>query len=486
MRDLETTRKIVTLGVKCFLPLLMIFIMAADYLSAVPADDIRLQPPEKIRFPALKFHLPRGERLVMENGIIIYFLEDHELPLIHIRALVKTGTIYDPEGQEGVAELTANVMRTGGTRDIKSDEIDERLDFVAAMAAVSMTRDSGHIDFTMLNKDLDEGLGILSQMILHPAFEQKKFDLAVELKKEDLRRMKDKPVRFAFREFNRLIYQDSAWGRFASLKSLAGIERSDLIEFHRRFFQPDNMIFAVSGDITKTRLLDKFRQYFGIWKKDGVLVKMPKPPQKIKPGVYCLPKDIPQSVIISGQFAPCKTSPDYFATTVLDFITGSGGFSSRIMGAVRNREGLAYSAGSYYRARRDFGILGAYALTKTVSTMKTLELIKSVLDDIRRGSMSEKELTWAKESINNGFIFSFTTPDKILWQQIHLEYENLPADFLVHYRSRIASVELADLSRIAAGYLDPEKSVILILGDSKNFDRPARAGEKPVLITLPE
>ena len=115
---------------------------------------------------------------------------------------------------------------------------------------------------------------------------------------------------------------------FPSYKSLANIERDDLIKFHDRFFLPGNIIFAVSGDITKEEAVKKFNRYFGDWKADNIPTAVLPPPQKPDAGVYFINKEITQSTIISGQFAPSKNDPDFYAFTVLDFIIGSGGFPS--------------------------------------------------------------------------------------------------------------------------------------------------------------
>jgi zinc protease len=379
--------------------------------------------------------------------------------------------------------LTAYVMRTGGTAKLASAEIDSRFDFLAASAAISMSLESAQVGFSILSKDLDRGLDLLSQIIIQPAFEQKKLELAKELKKEDLRRLKDDPQRLAFREFNRLIYRGDPRGRFPSPKSLGNIERDDLVQFHRCFFQPNNIMFAVTGDITKEQAIDKIRHYFGDWKAQSSPIQTALPPQKSNAGLYYVNKEIPQSTIISGQFAVSKTDPDFYTFSVLDFIAGSGGFPSRIFSAVRNNEGLAYSAGSFYRARPMYGVFATYAFTKTSTTLKTYSLINSVLDNIKSNTITGKELTWAKTSINNGFIFSFTSAEKIANQQMNIEYEKLPTDYLANYRQRIESVTLKDVNRVATKYLDKEKTVVLILGDSKHFDEPSTKTGQPILIT---
>jgi predicted Zn-dependent peptidase len=451
------------------------------FAAAAPADS-PLPSPDKIKYPPLHFNLPQAQRIVLENGIVLYILEDHELPLISVNALIKTGSMYDPEGKEGVAELTTYLMRTGGTAKLSSTDIDDRFDFLAASPSISVSMESASIDFSFLAKDLDQSLDLLAQILIQPAFERNKFNLARELKNENLRRLKDEPQRLAFREFNRLVYRNNLRGRFASIKSLSNIERNDLIKFHQQFFSPDKIMFAVTGDITKEIAINKINQYFGKWKTNGSATKIPNLPQNTIGGLYYINKEIPQSTIICGELSVSKNNPDFYAFTILDFIIGSGGFPSLIFSAVRNNEGLAYSAGSFYRAKPDYGIFGAYAFTKTESTFKTLNLINTVLEKAKSNTITDKEINWAKKSINNGFIFSFLEPRQIALQQMKLEYDQLPDDYLVSYRDKIENVTAEDVSRVAAKYLDENNRIFLILGDTKGFGTPLNNFGKPVII----
>ena len=200
--------------------LLTVFIITGGALPAA-ASNFQLPSPDKIHYAPLRFNLPQTQRVVLENGIVLYILENHELPLININALVKTGTMYDPEGKAGVAELTAYVMRTGGTAKLNSTEIDNQLDFMAASASIAMSMESAQVNFSILNENLDQGLDLLAQILIEPAFEQDKFELARQLKNEELRRLKDDPQSLAFREFNRLIYRQRS-ARTFFLVQIAG------------------------------------------------------------------------------------------------------------------------------------------------------------------------------------------------------------------------------------------------------------------------
>ena len=295
-----------------FIALLLTGWFSAETASAV----LPLPSPDKIKYQPLHFNLPQAQRIVLENGIVLYILEDHELPLISVSALVKTGSMYDPEGKEGVAELTASVMRTGGTAKLSSTEIDARFDFLAASPSISMAMESASIDFSFLTKDIDQSFDLLAQILIQPAFEENRFILARELVNEGLRRFKDEPQRLAFREFNRLIYRNNPRGRFASVKSLSNIERDDLIMFHQQFFSPDKIMFAVTGDITKELAINKINQYFGKWKTTGQASKTPDLPQKTIGGLYYINKEIPQSTIICGELSVSKNTVSYTHLTL--------------------------------------------------------------------------------------------------------------------------------------------------------------------------
>jgi predicted Zn-dependent peptidase len=473
-------KKVINISLK----ILVIFICSLIMVSPSASANSNPPDPYKLKYSPLKFSLPVAQRIVLENGIILYILEDNELPLIKINALIRTGTMYDPLGKEGLAELTSYVMKTGGTKKLASDKIDNEFDFLAASPSINVSLDSAQIDVSFLSKDTDKILDLLSQILVTPAFEQEKFNLAKGLKIEELRRLKDDPQRLAFREFNRLIYRNNPRGSLASQKSLKNIERDDLIKFHKHFFQPQNIMIAITGNISKQEAIKKINQYLAAWSSTENIDQIPAPPAMTNPGIYFIDKEISQSTIISGRYAPSKLDPDFYSFTLADFIVGSGGFPSRIFSAVRNNEGLAYSAGSFYRARPDYGIFATYAFTKTQSTLKTISLINSVLGTVRSKSFTDEEINWAKKSINNGFIFSFVSSQQIAFQQMKMDYDHLPSDYLSAYRNKIENVTLSQLNNVVIKYLDYQNNVVLILGDFKKFGEALTTlSNKPIQIT---
>jgi len=423
----------------------------------------------------------------LENGIVVYYLEDNQLALININVLINTGSMYDPARKEGVAELTLYLMKIGGTKKLSSDDVDQKFDFLAASPSVSTGIDSAQVSLSILDKDIDQSLDLLAQIMIEPTFEQNKIDLAKGLKLEELRRLKDDPQKLAFRQFNRLIYGTNPRSKIVTIKSVNNIKRNDLLEFHKNFFQPHNTMFAVTGNISKKDAISKIKRYFGNWNSEGSFLRIPVPPKISPTGLFYINKEISQSTLILGLMAPGKKDPDYYAFTILDFIIGSGGFSSRIFDAVRNNEGLAYSAGSFYRARPDHGIFTAYAFTKTETTFKTFSLINSILSNTQSTNMiTANETNWAKKSIKNSFVFSFTSPEQIAWQQMKIDFDGLPNDFLATYLHKIEDVKIGDINKTALRYLYDKNRIVLILGNVNKFDSPqipSTGTEHPIFLT---
>jgi zinc protease len=438
---------------------------------AAEQRHLPLPKPDDLKYHPIHFAPPRVERVLLDNGIILYVFEDSELPLLNISAVIRTGSNYDPVGKEGLAELTGAVMRTGGTDALSGNAVDEALDFFAGSLHISMNRDSGLINLSILKKDLDAGLNIFSQIITKPAFEENKLKLATDLKIEELRRIADDPKKLAFREFKRVLFQNNPAGRFPSTSSVKNIKRDDLIEFHRRFFYPENIIISVTGDISKEEAIAKIKQYLGSWNASRKNYVIPSIPVKQKGHIYFLYKNTPQSIIICANFAPGKKEPDAYPFEVLDFIVGSGGFKSRIFQEIRNSRGLAYSTGSFYTKRSEYGVFGAYAITESDSTAKVLSLLRSIVEDARIKSVDKKELEWATKSINNNFIFSFQSADQIARQQLMIEYDKLPPDYLATYRDKIAKVQPEELKRVAMEYLSPDETVTFILGNESAYNQ---------------
>lgn len=448
---------------------LCILLLAAPVTAA---ERPRASHPDRLTYKPLRFNPPQAQRHTLNNGMIVYVIEDHELPLVNISAIFGTGSVHDPPGKAGLSELTHRVMRTGGTSSLSGDALDDLLAFHGISCGFSAEMDMGSAHMSVLKRDLELGLDIFSGILRTPRFAEDKLQLAKDLTMEGLRSIQDNPPGYAFREFRKLLYRDNPRGNLYTTQSVRGLQRSDLIGFHQRFFHPQTVMLAITGDVTTAEAIRLAGRYLGDWQAPGRPKTTPAPAGRKNGTIHYLHKEIPQSVIVSGHLAPSKRDQDFYAFTVLDFILGSGGFRSRIFQEVRSNRGLAYSTGSFYRASHDYGAFGAYAMTRSSATAAVLTLLRDIIKDVKTKGVSAEELSWAKKSINNSFIFSFQEANQIASQQMMLEFDSLPQDFLKKYPERIDQVSAEDLLRTAGRYLNRETTVTLVLGNEKAFDAP--------------
>jgi len=446
-------------------------------VTTVPAAEptAAQADPRAMTFPATPFDPPQAERVVLSNGMILYLLEDHELPLVTLSAMIRTGSIYEPAEKMGLAGLTGTVMRTGGTASRTGDQLDEELDFVGAELNSGIGLDAGSASLNVLKKDLAQGTALFAEMLMAPVFASEKVDLAKRQAIEAIRRRNDNPGAIAAREFAKLLYgPEHPYARESMEATINAIRRDDLVSFHRRYYHPNTTMLAATGDFTRAELLTLLEQAFKPWKPERVTWPS-VPPVKERPGsaVNVIRRDVTQTQIRIGLLAITQADPDYFALSLLDDILGGQAFSSRLFQEVRTKAGLAYSVGSVLNAGRfDRGTFFLYAQTKAESTAQAIAAMRSELARIRTAPVTARELEDAKQAFLNSFVFSFASPAQIVGRQMSLEYYGLPADFLERFRANVERVTTKDLARVARRHLRPERMVMLAVGDERAFDKP--------------
>jgi zinc protease len=457
---------------------LVILLLSTGLGLAEPLEQpksLSWSDPDRLTYEEIKFSPPTPERVVLENGLTVYFLEDRELPLVNISFIVGAGSIFEPPGKEGLAEMTGDVMRTGGAGKLSGDMVDEELESLAAPISISLGMEYGTGSLSVLKKDLSRAFTIFADILRSPAFDEPKLEQEKNLKIEELRRVFDKPQRLAFREYKRVLYAGNPRGRLPEIASIEKMVREDLVAFYKAHFFPRNLRVAVTGDLSREEALELISRHLGDWDDEGDFGTTPLPkPQETAP-LYYYEKKVPQSTVIIGTIGPGKESPDFYPFMVLDHILGSGGFRSRIFQEIRSNRGLAYSAGSFYEGRQGYGAFGAYAMTKSESTGQVLSLMEGILKDVRESRVPAQDLHLAKRSIVNSYIFSFTSSHMIAFQHMMLEFQGLPTKFLAEYPAKIDAVSREDVLKVAERYLDPDKKTIFVLGDQSKFDEPLKS-----------
>ena len=457
-------------------PLFFLFLLVFLPWAVQAQEEELLKHPREMDFPPLSFFPIQATRTVLSNGMILYLLEDPELPLVNISALIRTGSIYDPPDKVGLAQLTATLLRTGGTAVRTAQAINEELEFMAAEIEFYMNRESGGASLSVRQQDFPRALAILASLLMKPAFDPAQLDLAKKREVEAIRRSNDNPEEIAYREFRKVLYEGNPRGQVPSIESVENIKREDLIGFHKRFFQPNNMILGVSGDFKKDEMISALEEALRDWERSLIeLPFIPTPSPRDKKLIYHVPKNLPQSTILLGHLSLPLGHPDHIPLKVLNYILGGGGFSSRLTQEIRLNQGLAYAVGSFYQGRVGYGVFGAFCQTKSSTTHKAISLLYEIIEGLKKNKPQPEELDWAKKSLISQFIFSFTSSASIVSQQVQLEYDGLPEDYLEKFQGRVAAVNLENLRRVGEKHLHPETSVLLVVGREEDFDQPLSA-----------
>jgi predicted Zn-dependent peptidase len=464
----------------------LVLTVSSGFAQTAPLGD-----PRTMTFEPVTITVPEVERVVLENGLIVYLLPDRELPLVTVSAMVRTGAIYEPADKAGLAGLTGTVMRTGGTARLSGDQVDDELEFLAANISMGIGGESGSASLDILKKDFPRGLAIFADMLRAPAFEPAKVEQAKRQALEAIRRRPDSPGGIAAREFRKLLFgADHPLGRESTTDTVSRITRDDLAAFHRQFFAPNSLILGVTGDFEKPAMLDALRKAFGDWQPQTVALPA-LPPVAASSGpdatrsVNVLRRDISQTHLRIGHLSVKEDDPDYFALALLEDILGGNSFTSRLFRDVRSRQGLAYSVGSRIApGNTGPGIFMMQALTKGPSTHQALAGMLNHLERLRQEPVSPEELQLAKDAFLNSFVFSFADSGLIVGRLMGLEYHGLPKDFLQRFRDSVVRLTRDDLLRVARQHLHPDRVIILAVGKDTDFEKPLSTFGRITVLTL--
>lgn len=459
-------------------------LLTAAFVPFALTVAMPLKPPAKrpvpsykqLSFPALKeVKPPEPVEFTLSNGMRVFLLENHELPLLSGSALVRTGNLFDPPAKRGLSQVMAEVLRSGGTHAKTGDQIDEDLEDIAASVESSMGENSATVSFSGLKETEDQVLSVFRDVLTQPEFRQDKIDLTLNQFAGSISRRNDEANEIPRRELLSILYgRENSYGWTIEYEHLGQIERQDLIDFYNRYYFPKNIMLAIYGDFNATEMRAKLEQLFSAWAVDKPAVPpFPQVTAKPAPGVYLATKpDVTQTFFSIGHLGGTLQEKDYPALEVAASILGDG-FKSRLMSQIRTKLGYAYSIGATWAAEYDHpGTFRIGGSTKSASTVETIEAIRTEVEKMRTAEVTEQELKEAKESVLNSFVFFFDSPGKTLNRVVQYAYFGYPKDFLFQYQKAIESVTRADVLRVSKEYIHPDQFTIVAVGNPKDMTKP--------------
>jgi zinc protease len=431
--------------------------------------------------PAPKFSPPPVVRRRLSNGLEVLFAERHELPIVSLELVIKGGESLVPQGKEGLASMTADML-TEGTATRDAMELAGALSEIGASLDASGRREASTVGLSVLTKHTGRALELFSDVLLHPAFAQKELDRVRTERLAMLKARLDNPEAVAGVVFPRLLYGlDHPYGRpdLGTPRSIEGLSRDDIVAFQKRLFLPNIGSLIVAGDMTPEAITPVLEQALKEWKAgEPPRATLPEPPPARPVTVYLVDKPrAAQSVLAVGQVGQPRSTPDYFPLTLMNEILG-GQFSSRINLNLREDKGYTYGATSHFVFRKGPGPFQAGGSVRTEVTREALvELLKELTDITGARPVSDDELEFAREQVIRGFPSRFETTAGVAGTLVELVLFDLPDSYFAIYTAQVEAVTNADVNRVARKYLDPGHFTILIVGD--------RSKVEPAIKTLP-
>jgi zinc protease len=469
-----------------FAPALLALLVAASPAAA------QVKRYTEITYPPLPaFEVPKPQTFTLKNGLRVFLMEDHELPLVNVRVLVRTGAFWEPQDKVGLARFAGSVMRTGGTASMTGDQLDEFLEKRAAFMDSGIGGDSGSAGMNCLKPDFDAVFKVFLEMLRKPAYAQDKLDLAKIQANASISRRNDNVGGITGRELGRLVYgADSPVVSLEEYATIAGITRDDLVKWHDTYYVPNDMFLGVAGDFDPKEMRKTIEKAFEDWPKGAAVATPPVAYRKTpNPGVFFIEKpDVTQANIAMAHLGIEQKNPDYFAAQVMNEILG-GGFSGRLMNQIRTKKGLAYGVGGGLGAAFNRQGLARFTMsTKSASVYDAIAALKEEIRGMIGSPATDDEMKHAKESILNSLIFNYDSRAGILSQQMTYAYYGLAENYLETYRSNIEKVTKDDVARVASKYLHPDDLTLLVVGRAADFPKPLDTLGKvsTVDITIPK
>ncbi len=415
-------------------------------------------------------------RYVAPNGLTVLVLEQHTLPIVQVHALVKTGSVQDPPGKAGLANLVASLLDEG-TATRSATQLAEQIEFVGGQLVIKGGDDFTTAAVKVLKKDQELGVSLLADILLHPSFPEKEFRRVRSQILGEMQSEQDDPGTIAAKAFNQLVFDGHPyrWPVNGTEATLDTITRQDVRQFYGREYLPNQTILTIVGDITVEEARVLAAKYFGSWKRAQPPPRVATPAAPVtKPMVKLIQKELSQATIMLGHQGISRANPDFYAVTVMNYILGAGGFSSRLMNSIRDNQGLAYGVGSNFDANLMPGAFMVSLQTRNETANQAIAGVLAELNGIRDAPVTDEELADAKAYLMGSFPLRLDTTGKLAEVLSQVEFYGLGMDYFTRYPSWIEKVTKEDVLRVAKQYLNPTTYALVVVANQ------AKAQVKPL------
>src|SRR5271169_5986184 len=420
--------------------------------------------------PAQSLHLPPHEKVVLKNGLTVLLMEKRGVPLISMFALVKTGAAADPAGQEGLASVTAALLRKG-TKTRTAQQFSADLDYIGSSFGADAGSDFTNISAEFLTKDMNKGLELFSDAVLHPTFPQTETDKLLAQSLDGVKSAKDEPQAVLGSYYNGYLYGAHPYGRPSDGDelSLKRIQRDAIMKFYETNYAPGNTILGVAGEFDAAEMRKKIEETLGAWPARTVATTSitAVPPTKGKRLLLIDKPDATQTYFAIGNIGTAVNDPDRVAIRVVNTIFG-GRFTSELNEALRVESGYTYGARSFFDSRKAPGPFEITSFTKNETTTPAIDLALQVLEKLHKNGVTEEQLKSAKSYIKGQFPPTIETSAQLVRRIVVNEYYGLADDEVNQLEARVDAVTPAIAKQVIEKHFPLDNLVFVLIGNASS------------------
>jgi zinc protease len=415
---------------------------------------------------AQSIHMPPHEKVVLKNGLTVLLLEKHAVPMVSFHAIVKTGAAGDPAGQDGVASMTAGLLRKG-TKARTAQQFAADLDYIGGSFDAGASADSSSISAEFLSKDLARGLDLFSDALLHPTFPQSEVDKLLAQSLDGVKGAKDDPQQVLGLYYNGYLYGTAPYGRpdAGDEETLKHIDRAGIVKFYETHYAPGNMILAAAGDFTVAEMSKKLEETFGAWAPKAVpaVTIAATPAVKGKRLLLVDKPDATQTYFAIGNIETAIGDPDRVAIRVVNTIFGAR-FTSMLNQALRVESGLTYGARSSFDPRKRPGPFTIASFTKNETTEQAIDLTLQVLQRLHKDGITPEQLASAKTYIKGQFPPSIETSSQLAFRIAFNEFCGLDDSEVNQLEARVDGVTPEMARQVIEKHYPLDNLVFVLIG----------------------
>jgi zinc protease len=426
------------------------------------------RPPRPLDARPVKF--PPYELRKLPNGMQVVIVSHHEQPSVSVRMIVRAGAAQDPKGKMGVAMLTATLLDQGAGKR-SAAQIADAIDFVGGILSTGAGTDLTYVSAVVLKDSFPLALELMSDVVRRPTFAQEELDRQRQQALSGMKVSAEDPEAVANQVIDRLIYGFHPYGLpgTGTTESLSSITRQDLVDFHRQYYVPNNVLIAVVGDVSADEAMAGVTKVFGDWPQATVPAFQPTdPPQPTKRVIVIDKPDAVQTEIRVGQLGIPRKHADYLPMDQAVKILGGEG-ANRLQQVLRSQRGLTYGASADLDTYKATGGIVAETDTRTDATAEALRLAIDEFYKLQRERVYEGELQGAQAYLAGHFPLTIETPDAIATQVLNQLFYELPLEELQTYPDRVRSVSPEEVQRVARTYLRPDRLAVVLVGNADGF-----------------